>query len=161
MWRQASIVINTYDDIAAVSNEISRLCHSELLDLSREGLVVAKIRDLKIIFYAKYKLHVSVFLPNSLQGTPVLCRTRSPRFPCPENIRIIFCSQLLSISQLLYLVSHSFGQNVFVERSCEVTLQKFVVVDGFCDHSSHKFEVAEMVGVDVGEVVDGVGHPVP
>ena len=50
---------------------------------------------------------------------------------------------------------------MFVERSCEVTLQEFVVVDGLRDHSSHKFEVAEMVGVDVGEVVDGVGDSVP
>ena len=40
---------NTYDDIAAVGNEISGLCHSELLDLRREGLVVAKIRDLQQI----------------------------------------------------------------------------------------------------------------
>ena len=39
---------NTYDDIAAVSNEISRLCDSKLLDLSGEGLVVAEIRDLQI-----------------------------------------------------------------------------------------------------------------
>ena len=65
MWRQVSIVIDTYDDIAAVGNEISRLCHSELLDLSREGLVVAKIRDLKIIsFYAK--LFTVVFYSTSL-----------------------------------------------------------------------------------------------
>ena len=71
-------------------------------------------------------------------------------------------NNVLTFSRIkFYLISDSLGQDVFVERSGEVTLQQFVVVDGLCDDSSHKFEVAEMVGVDMGEVVDGVGHSVP
>ena len=61
----------------------------------------------------------------------------------------------------LYLISHSLGKNVFVEGACEVAFKQLVVVDSLGDDSTHELEVAEVVGVDVGEVVDGVGHPVP
>ena len=49
---------------------------------------------------------------------------------------------------------------MLVERSRKVTLQEFVVVNGLGDHSSDKLEVTEMVGVDMGEVVDGVSHSI-
>ena len=59
------------------------------------------------------------------------------------------------------MISHSLGKNVFVEGACEVAFKQLVVVDSLGDDSTHELEVAEVVGVDVGEVVDGVGHPVP
>ena len=50
---------------------------------------------------------------------------------------------------------------MLVERSSEVTLQQFVVVDSLGNHSSDKLEVAEMVGIDVRKVIDGVSNSVP
>ena len=40
-------------------------------------------------------------------------------------------------------------QDMFVEGPREVAFQQLVVVDGFGDDSAHKFEVAEVVGVEV------------
>ena len=40
----------------------------------------------------------------------------------------------------------------------EVALQQLVVIDGLGDHPANKLEVAKVVGVDVAEVVDCVGH---
>ena len=59
------------------------------------------------------------------------------------------------------LVSDSLGKNVFVERASEVALQQLLVVDGLGDDSANEPEVLEMVGVDVGDIIDGVGHSVP
>jgi len=58
-----------------------------------------------------------------------------------------------------YLMFHSLGENVFVEAACEVSLQQLVVIDCLGNHSPHKFEVVQVVGVDVGEVVDCIGYP--
>ena len=48
------------------------------------------------------------------------------------------------------------GENMFVERSCEVAFKKLVVVNCFGNNTSNKFEVTQVVGVDVGEIVDCV-----
>ena len=40
----------------------------------------------------------------------------------------------------------------------EVALQKLVVIDGLGDDPPNKLEVAQVVGVDVAEVIDCVGH---
>lgn len=53
-----------------------------------------------------------------------------------------------------------FSQNVFVKRSSEVALEKFVVIDRLGNDAPDKLEVAKMVGVDVTAVVDGVGDSV-
>ena len=49
---------------------------------------------------------------------------------------------------------------MLVEGPREVALEQLVVVDGLGDDPPDKLEIAEMVGVDVAEVVDGVGDPV-
>ena len=49
---------------------------------------------------------------------------------------------------------------MFVEGPREVAFQQLVVVDGFGDDSAHKFEVAEVVGVEVWAGVNGVGDAV-
>ena len=53
-----------------------------------------------------------------------------------------------------------FGQDVFVEGSSEVALEEFVVVDCLGDDTTDKLEVVEVVGVDVGKVVNAVGDSV-
>jgi hypothetical protein len=58
-----------------------------------------------------------------------------------------------------YLMFHSLGQNVLVEAAGEVALQQLIVVDRLGNHSAHKLEVVQVVGVDVGKVVDCVGYP--
>ena len=40
----------------------------------------------------------------------------------------------------------------------EVALQELVVIDSLGNDSTNKLEVAEVVGVDVAEVIDCVGH---
>ena len=40
----------------------------------------------------------------------------------------------------------------------EIALQQLVVIDGLGNDSTNKLEVAEVVGVDVAEVIDCVGH---
>ena len=40
----------------------------------------------------------------------------------------------------------------------EVALQQFVVIDGLGDDPADKLEVAQVVRVNVAEVVDCVGH---
>ena len=57
-------------------------------------------------------------------------------------------------------MSDLFCQDVFVEGPREVALEQLVVVDGLGDDPPDKLEVAEMVGVDVTEVVDGIGDSV-
>jgi len=54
---------------------------------------------------------------------------------------------------------HSLGKNVFVEAASEVALQQLVVIDCLGNHSPHKLEVVQVVGVDVREVVDCIGYP--
>ena len=54
---------------------------------------------------------------------------------------------------------HSLSQNVLVEAAGEVALQQLVVVDCLGNHSAHKLEVVQVVGVDVGKVVDCVSYP--
>ena len=39
---------------------------------------------------------------------------------------------------------------MLVEGPCEVTLEEFVVVYGFCNDAAHKLEVAEVVRVTMG-----------
>ena len=40
----------------------------------------------------------------------------------------------------------------------EVALQELVVIDSLGNDSTNKLEIAEVVGVDVAEVIDCVGH---
>ena len=42
-------LINTYNDIPSIRNQVPDFCHSKLLDLGGESQVVAKIRNLNII----------------------------------------------------------------------------------------------------------------
>jgi hypothetical protein len=58
-----------------------------------------------------------------------------------------------------YLMFHSLGENVFVKAAGEVALQQLVIIDCLGNHSPHKLEVVQVVGVDVGKVVDCVGYP--
>ena len=40
----------------------------------------------------------------------------------------------------------------------EIALQELVVIDSLGNDSTNKLEIAEVVGVDVAEVIDCVGH---
>ena len=40
----------------------------------------------------------------------------------------------------------------------EVALQELVVIDSLGNDSTNKLEIAQVVGVDVAEVIDCVGH---
>ena len=50
--------------------------------------------------------------------------------------------------------------NVLVEGPCEVTLHQLVVIDSLGNDTAHKLEVAQVVAVTVGRLVDGIGDPV-
>ena len=55
---------------------------------------------------------------------------------------------------------HSFGKDVFVEGPGEVAFKQLIIVDGFGNDPSDKLEIAQMVGVNVREIMDGVSDPV-
>ena len=49
---------------------------------------------------------------------------------------------------------------MLVERSGEVALKQLVVKDGLGQEAANKLKVAEVVRIEVGGRVDGVGDPV-
>jgi hypothetical protein len=89
------------------------------------------------------------------------CRSiiRTTKISIQSYCHVIRSSIFTGKSSSTYLMFHSLGQNMLVEAACEVALQQLIVVDRLGDHSPHKLEVVQVVGINVGEVVDCVGYP--
>ena len=58
-------------------------------------------------------------------------------------------------------VADTLAQDMFVKGTCEVTLEQLIVVYGFCNDTTDKFEVGEMVRIAVRRRIDHVRHSVP
>ena len=97
-------------------------------------------------------IHIHIYLNAEGQVSSDVIQVMLQEVDHPLIKRIIFTLHIGIVD--------GFTQYVFIERSCEVTIQEFVVVDGFGNHSSDESEIVEVVGVNVGAGVRLVSHSV-
>lgn len=64
------------------------------------------------------------------------------------------------MTHVLRVVPYSTSEDMFVEGPRKVALEEFVVVNGLGDETADKLKVAEVIAVDEGGWVDGVGDPI-
>ena len=55
---------------------------------------------------------------------------------------------------------HSLNQYVLVVGPGEIAFKQLIIVNIFSNDPSNKLEIAQMIGVYVWEIIDGVRHPV-
>lgn len=51
-------------------------------------------------------------------------------------------------------------EHVLIEGSSEVAFKQFIVIDCLCDEAANKFEVRQVIAVDEGSGIDGIGNPI-